>query len=174
MEEVSSEALHCIHLAFSSHFLLTSISSPQFSVWTWAGSKLCPTASLPVSPSWRVLISDWNRLMHPAGQKHHVHQELHFLYVGKHSGKPDKAPKHEYGRKQDICQPQWGILQVSESSGQNKMSFSIPEKNKKIYTFLARFFIFYFYDWMKDRIWYFLKLFSAVLKPSKKVIILLQ
>lgn len=89
--------------------------------------------------------------MHPAGQKHHVHQELHFLHVGKHSGKPDKAAKHEYGWKQDICQPQRGILQVSESSGQNKMLFSIPEK--KIYTLLARLKKNkYIYDWMKDRI----------------------
>lgn len=72
--------------------------------------------SLPVSPSWHVLVSDWNRLVHPAGQKHHLHQELVFLSVRKRCGKPDETDKHDCGQQQDLRQPQWGVLQVSGSS----------------------------------------------------------
>lgn len=100
-----------------SHFTL-SVWKPERTV------KLCPTAppAPPAAaaaalcqslPSWCVLVSDWNRHVHPAGQKHHLHQELHVLSVRKRCGKPDETDKHDCGRQQDLRQPQWGVLQVS-------------------------------------------------------------
>lgn len=63
--------------------------------------------------------------MHPAGQKHHLHQELHFLSVRQHCGKPDQTDKHDCGWQQDLRQPQRGVLQVSA-----KVDFKLKFKGK--------------------------------------------
>lgn len=78
----------------------------------WA---LFHSSTVSVSSCWHVLVSDWNRLVHPAGQKHHLHQELHLLPVGKCRGQSEQTDQHDCGRQQDLRQPQWGVLQVSAS-----------------------------------------------------------
>lgn len=44
--------------------------------------------------------------MHPAGEKHYLHQELLFLPVRKRCGKPDETDKYDCGQQQDLRQPQ--------------------------------------------------------------------
>lgn len=86
-------------------------------LWVWTAVRTVAVSpqrhSAATLPSWRVLVSDWNRHVHPAGQKHHLHQELHFLSVPEQRGEPDQAHEHDSRRQQDLRQPQRGVLQVS-------------------------------------------------------------
>lgn len=70
--------------------------------------------SSSTSQSLRVDFALWSdRLLHPAGQKQHLCEELQLLSVCQRCGKPHQADQHDRGGQQDLRQPQWGVLQVS-------------------------------------------------------------
>lgn len=54
-----------------------------------------------------------DRLLHPAGRKRHLCQELQLLFVRQCCGKLNQAHQHDCGGQQDVRQSQWGVLQVS-------------------------------------------------------------
>lgn len=82
-------------------------------MWGYHPSSASRTRHQPVSPSWRASAFWLDRLLHPAGKKHHLCQELQLLSVRQRCGKPDQVDQHDCGGQQDIRQPQWGVLQVS-------------------------------------------------------------
>lgn len=164
--------VHCIHLAFSSHFLLTSISSPQFRVCTWAGSKLCPTAALcqPLQADvyWFLIGTDSCILR---DRNITSIKNSTFCTLANTAGNLTKLLNMSMDGNKTYVSPSEEYFKWVNPLAKNKMLFSIPEK--KIYTFLARF-LKKNYDWMKDRIWYFFKTILCSSQAIKKVIILLQ